>query len=466
VDSIPPVAIPEELLEIFHNTGDVGRNGGLIVDLLAISEKQGLTQSVQTLSRFAAFGAEIILPFFDSSSDQEEGKGDETVQAVMALGLARNMRPFDHTDFRLLKNLRSPALLAMKNQELLLSTTRLQRKLEEENRKITRRLSGNLPGVMQGRSAAAFVFNRQGSMFRIMEQVEKFAGRDSPVLITGETGTGKEQIARILHGQSGRKGQLVTVNCSAIPGDLIENELFGHEKGAYTGALEASEGLVARAKNGTLFLDEIGEMPIAGQVKLLRLVQEGEYERIGSSETMRTDARFVFATNRDLEEEVNSGRFRSDLFYRISTFEIRLPPLRDRKDDILLLIDHFFWLAGQTFNRPALRMTAQARELLLKHTWPGNVRELENLILRTVVLSDTDELDVDSLPVMFRDELDFKRKQMQLDRVVNEMTRLEKELLLEALEKSGGNQRKAAEILNISRGSLQYRMKQYGLLQN
>ncbi len=469
IESIPPAHFPDEIALMLHpEDSGLQSDGGLIVDLLAAAEKMEISQSGQTLSRFAAFGAEIILPFFETEpgpEKKEESDSSSELQAVLLLGLGKNGKPLDHTDLRLLKGLRAPALLAMKNQELLLSTTRLQKKLEEENRKITRRLSGNLPGVMQGRSASAFVFNRGGSMSRIIEQAERFAARDSPVLISGETGTGKEQVARILHGQSGRKGQLVTVNCSAIPHDLIENELFGHEKGAYTGAVDSSEGFVARARGGTLFLDEIGEMPIQGQVKLLRLVQEGDYEKIGSGETLHTDTRFVFATNRNLEDEVQSGRFRSDLFYRISTFEIRLPPLRERKDDIPLLIDHFLWLAGQTFTRPGLRMTTQAREMLVKHSWPGNVRELENLILRTVVLSETDDLDVDSLPVMFRDEMDFKRKKLQLERIMNEQARLEKELLLEALEKSGGNQRRAAEILDISRGSLQYRMKQYGLAQ-
>ena len=471
VESIPPHHFPEELLGFLDKSARFHQDGGLLVDIQAIADSTENTNASRTLSQFASYGAEVILPFYEHARNKggeqnKKSQGEpERLFAVLILGLARNGRPLDHTDWRLLMALRGPTLLAIKNQELLLSTARLQRKLEEENKKITSRLSRNLPGVTQGGSAAAFVYEPGGSVSQIMEQVEKFAQRDSPVLITGETGTGKEQVARMMHAISDRSGALITVNCSAIPEDLIENELFGHARGAYTGATESSEGLVDRAAGGTLFLDEIGEMPLQGQVKLLRLVQEGEFEKIGSNETIKTDARFVFATNRDLERECNQGTFRSDLYYRISTFEIRVPPLRERKEDLPLLLDHFLTLAGNTFDRHGLKLTDAARELLVKHNWPGNVRELENLILRTVVLSDSSVLDVDSLPVMFKDEVDFSRKQLQLEKIQLEQARLEKELLLEALEQSRGNQRRAAEILKISRGSLQYRMKQYGLVQ-
>lgn len=461
-ESIPPGQFPDEL-QLFLNEEKEAREGGLVVDLLARSERSGNPGAAAAATRLGACGAEIVLPF--RGDPGENPGGPPPMEAVLLMGLNRNGHPLDHTDLFLLQAMRAPALLAMKNQELLTQTMRLQERLEEENRRITRRLTQELPGVTTSGHAATFVFKPGGIMASLMEQAERFAGRPSPVLITGETGTGKEQIARTLHGLSGRIGAIVTINCSAIPQDLIENELFGHEKGAYTGAHEASEGTVARAENGTLFLDEIGEMPLTGQVKLLRLVQQGEYERIGSSETLKTNARFIFATNRDLEAEVARGQFRSDLFYRINTFEIRVPPLRERKEDIPLLVDHFLWMAGQTFHRPGLVMTDEARDLLMRHNWPGNVRELENVILRAVVLSDQDVLDTASLPVMFRDELDFSRKKSQLDRIATEQSRLEKELLLEALERTGGNQRKAAEILNISRGSLQYKMKQYGLVQ-
>ncbi len=480
VESIPPADLPQELQEFLNQSPQAG-DGGLIVDTQAAADLGDKHEASRALSQFASFGAEIMIPYFyeedqspsespASETDEEEPSAAATpwprkrgLHAVLILGMARGGRPLDHSDWSMMLALRGPTLLAMKNQELLQSTTRLQQQLMEENKRITNRLSRDLPGRTQSGQAATFVYTEDGTMSRVMQQVEKFADRDSPVLIAGETGTGKEQVARILHAQSQRPGQLITVNCSAIPQDLIENELFGHVKGAFTGATDDSEGLVARASGGTRFLDEIGELPLAGQVKLLRLVQERQYEKIGGGETLTTDARFIFATNRDLEQEVDKGGFRSDLYYRISTFEIRLPPLRERREDLPLLIKHFLLMARDTFERASLKMTPEAEDLLVRHSWPGNVRELENLIMRTVVLSDSDILDVNNLPVMFKDEMNFDRKQKQLESIIQEQARLEKELLLEALEQSGGNQRRAAEILKISRGSLQYRMKQYGL---
>ncbi len=476
LQSIPPTVFPDELVAflkrrrqaataVADGQAGVDTDGGLIADLLVRAETEGDAASGEALTALAARGAELILPFFDDSRSGHTA-GPE---AILIMGILANGRPLDYSDYHLLWLLRAPTLLALKNQALLQDTTRLKEKLEEENRRITRRLNQSLASLSGGangrgeRPEPAFVFQPGGNLAQILSQAEMFAGQDSPVLITGETGTGKGEIARMIHGLSKRGGRFVTVNCSAIPADLIENELFGHVKGAYTGAGEAQDGLVARAADGTLFLDEIGELSPEGQTKLLRLVQEGAYEPIGSSETLHSTARFVFATNRDLEEDVQAGRFRSDLYFRISTFELRVPPLRERREDIPLLIDHFLGLAARNFHREQLTMTDRARELLTKYAWPGNVRELENLLLRTAVLSDRSELDEDQLPVMFRDELDFNRKKQQLERMAEEQSRLEKELLMEALQKSGGNQRAAAKILNISRGSLQYRLKQHGL---
>ncbi len=474
VDSIPPSTLPEPLVS-FLAREDAAHDGGLAVDLQAAADRAKDSQASRALAQLAACGAEVVLPVYgirtddaadapNPAEDSSQSARRERPGALIFMGLARDGRPFDHTDLGLLRALRAPTALAMSNQELLLSTRRLQEKLEEENRRIATRLSEQLPGARRTAPAATFVFDPQGPMATVIAQMEKFAPRDGPVLITGETGTGKEQLARMLHVESGRTGELVAVNCSAIPEDLIENELFGHVRGAFTGADSDSDGLVARAQNGTLFLDEIGEMPLQGQVKLLRLVQEGRYERLGSSEPIVSTARFAFATNRSLTEAVASGRFREDLYYRISTFEIRLPSLRERKQDLPLLIRHFLTRGAEQLGRGPITLTRAAEELLLGYSWPGNVRELENLILRTLVLVDTNVLDVDNFPIMFRDRIDFGRKQRQLERIEQEQARLEKELLLEALERTGGNQRRAAEILKISRGSLQYRMKQYGLI--
>jgi len=200
-------------------------------------------------------------------------------------------------------------------------------------------------------SAATFVFEPHGEMAQIMEQIERFASHDGPVMILGETGTGKEHIAKVIHGLSGVPGPMISINCSAIPADLFENELFGHEKGAYTGAVHSTDGIIGRAENGTIFMDEIGELSLYGQVKILRLIQEKEYEKIGSTRPLKTNARFIFATNRNLEQEIQKGSFRADLYYRISTFEVTLPPLRERKRDIDLLIHHFLWCYSKSLKR-------------------------------------------------------------------------------------------------------------------
>ncbi len=297
-------------------------------------------------------------------------------------------------------------------------------------------------------------------MAELLELAERFAEHDHPVLIEGETGTGKERVARIIHGLSSRSGSIVALNCSAIPADLVENELFGHVRGAYTGADSDSEGYVQRAAGGTLFLDEIGDLPLMQQVKLLRLVQEGQFEKVGSSETVQADVRFIFATNRELASEVNQGSFRSDLFYRIQTFSLRLPPLRERRADIPLLIQHYLWLASEQFNRPGLRFAGEAYGLLLEYSWPGNVRELENLVFRCALLSPSAEIPVEQLPEQVRsNDLEYRRQRVEALRA--ELQREEKELLEAALNVTGGNQRQTARLLGMSRGSLQHQLKKY-----
>jgi DNA-binding NtrC family response regulator len=475
-ESIPPQRLSPTLLAFLRQYRlESGEEGGLAADLIAQAERYGDPLAVERLTALAACGVEIILPLYGEDRRTAPGSGGasdavataadaEWPEAVIVLGLLSEGRPLDHGDLLWLRLLRTPALLALKNQELLGAMTELTERLEEENKRITSRLERDLQGFSQAGSAAAFVFKPGGRLAQVIAQAERFADMDAPVLITGETGSGKGAIARLIHGVSRRQGKFLTVNCSAIPRDLIENELFGHEKGAYTGAVEASEGLVARAAGGTLFFDEIGELPLEGQTKLLRLVQEGAFERIGSNETLQSTARFLFATNRNLEVEAQEGRFRLDLFFRISALEIHAPPLRERREDIPLLVDHFLWNAGRNMGREGLRFTPAALELLLRHNWPGNVRELENLILRAVALSEANLLDVDQLPVMFRDDMDFDRKRTHLERIGVERERLERELLLEAMRRSEGNQREAARLLNISRGSLQYRLRQYGLV--
>ena len=232
-------------------------------------------------------------------------------------------------------------------------------------------------------------------MKEVLGQVEQVAPTDATVLILGETGTGKELLARAVHNLSGRKDRsLVKVNCAALPANLIESELFGHEKGAFTGAVERKTGRFELADSGTIFLDEIGELPLELQVKLLRVLQEGEYERLGSSETLKVDVRVIAATNRDLETAAREGEFREDLYYRLNVFPVESIPLRDRKDDIPLLVNHFVEKICARVGKHIERVPKKVMDTLQAYAWPGNVRELENMVERGVIVSRGDRLEV------------------------------------------------------------------------
>lgn len=249
------------------------------------------------------------------------------------------------------------------------------------------------------------IIGRDASLKTVFDMVRRVARTNSTVLVTGESGTGKELVVQTLHNMSGRKGPFVPVNCGAMPEDLIESELFGAEKGAYTGAYRAREGRFELANKGTLFLDEIGEMPPQLQVKLLRALQEREVQRIGGSKPIKVDVRVVAATNRDLEQEVKKGNFREDLYYRLNVIPVKMPPLRTRGDDILALARHYLALFCRENDRPMLELTPEAQGLLLAYPWPGNVRELENFMYRVSVLTEGDCVGPDDLPEKIRNSV-------------------------------------------------------------
>ena len=296
--------------------------------------------------------------------------------------------------------------------------------------------------------------------------VQMVAQTDSAVLIHGETGTGKELVAKAIHEESSRKrGPYVCVNCAAIPAGLLESELFGHERGAFTGALAQTTGRFQLAHTGTLFLDEIGELPQEMQVLLLRVLQEREFERLGGTHTLQVDVRLVAATNRDLAEEVRAGRFRSDLYYRLNVFPVRVPALRERREDIPPLVAHFADKYGERFGRPISSIDRKTLDLLQSHNWPGNVRELENMTERAVILSRNGVLSVD--PEMLRDcpaasaNNAAQSAQHENDDSTEERATIEKALKASRGKVSGPTG--AAKKIGIPASTLEFRIKKLGI---
>ncbi|MFZ5647501.1 MAG: sigma-54-dependent transcriptional regulator [Bacillota bacterium] len=298
----------------------------------------------------------------------------------------------------------------------------------------------------------------------VMYLIEKVSNSNATVLITGESGTGKEVAAVAIHQNSPRRDYpFVPVNCAALPENLLESELFGHEKGAFTGALARKMGRFELADKGTIFLDEITEMPLSMQVKLLRVLQEKAFERVGGTETLHVDVRIIAASNRDITSAIEKGLFREDLYYRLNVIHIPLPPLRERKEDIPILANHFLDKLRPTYLVNSI--TDDAMKLLLKYNWPGNIRELQNVLERAAIISQSNEITADDLPREFQ----ATPAKSSGELVINipdsgiSLEDLEKELIIKALEKSKGNQTRAAQLLGITRSALLYRIQKHGL---
>ncbi len=303
------------------------------------------------------------------------------------------------------------------------------------------------------------IIGESEAMKKVFSLVEKVAGSDSTVLILGESGTGKELIATTIHYQSKRKDKpLIKVNCAALPEGLIESELFGHEKGAFTGAIKRKAGRFELANGGTIFLDEIGDLPLSTQSKLLRVIQERTFERVGGTDTSNVDVRIIAATNRNLEDEVKKGNFREDLYYRLNVIPITLPALRERKEDIPNLIDFFLNKCINKLSRN-IRFSKDAMNALLGYDYPGNVRELENIVERCATLATTDIIQKDDLPSFIFEKTDDKRH-FSLSDVAAEA---EKEYIIRILKTTKGNKTRAAEMLGISRKTLWEKMNAYGI---
>lgn len=302
-------------------------------------------------------------------------------------------------------------------------------------------------------------------MQQVMEMIERVAPTDSTILVRGESGTGKEVVAQSLHSQSHRaSGPFVAINCGGIPESLLESELFGHEKGAYTGATSRRIGRFELACGGTLFLDEIGDMPPPLQVKLLRVLQSRTYERLGGNTVLEADVRIIAATNQDLEELVRTGGFREDLYYRLNVIALFLPPLRDRADDILPLAEFFLRETGARIHRPAKAFHPEAEALLLTHSWPGNIRELENAVEHAVVLARTPEIQVTDLPFNVQSDRATIRETIDVPASLDEAQRQFRQgHVRDALNRSGGNRTRAAEALGIQRTYLSRLIKELGI---
>jgi two-component system response regulator HydG len=314
-----------------------------------------------------------------------------------------------------------------------------KRALSVENRELRERLGEQGEGVLVGQSPA---------MRSLLAEVEQVAPSDATVLLAGPSGTGKSRIARLLHERSRRAGKkLVTINCAAIPEALLESELFGYEPGAFTGAVKRKEGRFDLARGGTLFLDEITELPVATQVKLLRVLQEGEYERVGGTETLHADVRVIAATNRDIEEQVATGRFREDLFYRLNVIRLNVPPLKERWEDVPLLAQHFLVRFSRKNGKAIRGFSTEALDALAAHAWPGNVRELENAIERAVVLSRDDEVGLDDLPPTLRGTGGRRRVAFEVGTPLKD---IEKTMITETLRWCQGDKNLAASLLGIT----------------
>lgn len=341
------------------------------------------------------------------------------------------------------------------HDELLLTLQRVlkQRSLERQNLALKSDLSHRYPvSGMIGNSPA---------MHEIFERIQRVAPTDATVLVLGESGTGKELVARAVHEQSPRKEQpLITVNCAAIPDNLLESELFGHEKGAFTGAVDTHHGLVEAAHGGTLFLDEIGELPADAQARLLRVLQEGEIRRIGSTQSRHVDVRLIAATNRDLKQEVEQGNFRSDLYFRLHVMEILLPPLRDRGEDIRELAEHLLARTCKRLNRPPLHFSDDAMEALFQYHWPGNVRELENVIERAVILANSEIIGASALglhPLPSTSHSDVAADKLSLDEYFIRFVRENEQKMTET---------ELAKQLGVSRKTLWERRHRLGIPRN
>jgi DNA-binding NtrC family response regulator len=357
--------------------------------------------------------------------------------------------------------------IKMAEMEMLIEKTLSLRRLREENRDLRQELK-TIYGPRN-------IVGTHSSMQKVIQLIHQVAGTKATVLVQGESGTGKELVARAIHYESDRSSKpFVVINCAAIPSNLLESELFGYEKGAFTGAVKTKKGRLELADRGTLFLDEIGEMPKELQVKILRVLEEQKIQRVGGTEDMEVDNRIIAATNKDLKQAVDTGAFRDDLYYRLNVFTVLIPPLRERKEDIPLLVEHFLAKHRETFKKKVTGVSERALSLLMNYSWPGNVRELENFLVRALVLCPSETIEVEDLPEELgweeraeetrvpADKQELKRLKKQAQKKIKE--EIEKKFVMEALSQGAGNVQRSAAKVGMDRRQFQNLIKKYGIL--
>ena len=346
--------------------------------------------------------------------------------------------------------------LDIEELKILVAKTMRFHQLEEENIYLKERLND--------RFDFSSIIGRSPAMNKLFETMALVAPSEATVLIVGESGTGKELIANAIHQNSPRKDRpFIKVNCAALPETLLESELFGHEKGSFTGAIARKQGRFQLAHKSSIFLDEIAEMAPTTQAKILRVLQEREFEPLGGIHTIKVDTRIIAATNKQLDEEIKAGRFREDLYYRLNVVSLEVPPLRERGDDVALLTDFFLKKYTEKNNKLIKGFTPRAMDLLMRHEWPGNVRELENIVERAVIMARGEMITPMEFPENLK-KLDLELKEPRINIAAGRsLKEVEKEMILRTLDETGGNRTHAADILGISRRTLQLKLKEYGI---
>ena len=426
----------QEALDVYAKQG--------AFDVITLDVKMPGMDGFEVLSRIKAINPEQLIVIITAYGAQKIA-----IEAVKKGAYDYFTKPFEIDELR-----------------LVISRALECNRLNCENKKLKEELGRNFK--------LKEIIGSSGKMMEVFEIIKKVTGTDVTVLIEGESGTGKELVARAIHYNSGRgKGPFIKVNCAAIPEGILESELFGHEKGSFTDAASRKTGRFEAADKGTIFLDEIGDMSLAMQAKILRVLQEKEFERVGSSQGVKVDVRIIAATNKDLFRAVKEEQFREDLFYRINVVSINLPPLREKREDIPLLFEHFMHKFNKKFNKSIEHISLEAMELLMKYPWPGNVRELENALQRAIILTEGKIITNKDLPfyIQFLDSeikletesADFSKSLIEIVKDITD--EVEKQIILKALKKTNWNRSETASLLKISRKSLFNKMKRCNLIQ-